>query len=300
MPVIAGVGLSTESAAGDIAGLDAELGRFVEAGCGIAELSLQNMFVVTGGRLNLPELRAIEAVTRRHPLRYTAHGPLGTNFMDAAHIELHRAVCRAMIEAAGALGATRLVVHGGVWHGQPADAELLRLKRLEVESLAGLGDHAARHGVTIALENLPPLPSIPNTHDAFALAAQVAAANHPHVGATLDIGHAYMMATARQQDLAATLKAMAPHVVHIHLQDQFGRPDTVRTWGRAEKLAYGTGDLHAPPGWGDTDFASLLPALRPREGTTMIMELAGVFMHHATEAVAETKRLAGLVGTAAA
>lgn len=297
MAMILGVGLSTESEAGDIPGLDAELGRFAEAGCDIAELSLQNMFVVTGGRLNLPELRAIAAVTRRHALRYTAHGPLGTNFMDEAHIELHRAVCAATIEAAGALGATRLVIHGGVWHAPLPEAELARLKRLEVESLAGLADHAARHGVTLALENLPPLPSIPHTHDAFALAAQVAAVNHPAVGATLDIGHACMMATLRQQDLAATLAAMAPHIVHIHLQDQYGRLDTVRTWGKAEKLAYGTGDLHAPPGWGDTKFDALLPALALARDTTMIMELAGHYMHHAADAVAKTKRLAGLIPT---
>ena len=297
MGLIAGVGLSTESAAGDIAGLDAELGRFVELGCEIAELSLQNMFVVAGGRVNLAELRLIERVTRRHALGYTAHGPLATNFMDEAHLELHRAVCAAMIEAAGALGATRLVVHGGVWNHALAEAELARLKRLEVESLAGLAEHAARNGVVIALENLPPLPSIPHTHDAFALAAQVAAVGHPAVGATLDIGHAAMMATALQQDLAATLAALAPAIVHIHMQDQFGRLDTVRTWGKAEKLAYGTGDLHAPPGWGDTPFERLLPALRPRPGTTMILELAGHYMHHAAAAVAETKRLAGLVGT---
>ena len=297
MGLIAGVGLSTASVAGDIDGLDRELARFAAIGCEIAELSFQDMFLVAGGRLNLAELRLVEAVTRRHALRYTAHGALAINFMDEAHLELHRRVCAAMIEAAGALGATRLVVHGGVWHTPLPEAELARLRRLEVESLAGLAEHAARHGVTIALENLPPLPSLPFTHDAFALAEQVAAVNHPAVGATLDIGHAYMQATARQQDLAATLAALSPHIVHIHLQDMFGRPDTVRTWGRAEKLAYGTGDLHAPPGWGDTPFERLLAPLKPRQGTTMILELAGHYMHRAAEALAEAKRLAGLVGT---
>ena len=297
MGLIAGVGLSTASVAGDIDGLDRELARFAAIGCKIAELSFQDMFLVAGGRLNLAELRLVEAVTRRHALRYTAHGALAINFMDEAHLELHQRVCAAMIEAAGALGATRLVVHGGVWHTPLPEAELARLRRLEVESLAGLAEHAARHGVTIALENLPPLPSLPFTHDAFALAEQVAAVNHPAVGATLDIGHAYMQATARQQDLAATLAALSPHIVHIHLQDMFGRPDTVRTWGRAEKLAYGTGDLHAPPGWGDTPFERLLAPLKPRQGTTMILELAGHYMHRAAEALAEAKRLAGLVGT---
>ncbi len=159
---IAGVGLATESAAGDIDGLDRELARFSDLGCDLAELSLQNMFVVAGGRLNLPELRKVEAVTQRHRLGYTAHGPLATNFMDEAHLELHRQVCAAMTEAAGALGAPRLVVHGGVWHRPLPEAEIRRLARLEVESLAGLAEHAARHGVTIDLEILPPFPLFPS------------------------------------------------------------------------------------------------------------------------------------------
>ncbi|WP_019015553.1 sugar phosphate isomerase/epimerase [Elioraea tepidiphila] len=290
-------GLSTEGPC-EPEPLARELALFAESGCTAAEISLQNGFAVTGGRVNVPEVEALASVLRRFPLRYTVHGPLGMNLMDAAHHDLHRAVCRAMIEATGALGAGVLVVHSGVWERGLAPAEIERRKRMEVEALRDLGEVAARHGVMLALENLPPLPHIPETHDAWGIAAQVAAAAHPQVGATLDIGHAAMMAAAKQQDLAASIAAMAPHVVHLHLQDQFGRLDTIRLPGSGEKLAYGTGDLHAPPGWGEIPFEQLLAGLTPRAGTVMIYELAAKFFRFVPETAAALRRFAATVGAA--
>jgi sugar phosphate isomerase/epimerase len=288
-------GLSTEGPC-EPEPLERELARFAEAGCTAAEISLQNSFVVHGGRIFHREVEALGAVLRRFPLRYTMHGPLGTNFMDAAHLELHKQVCRAMVEVTGALGGSVMVVHGGVWDSALPAAEIERRKRQEVEALREMGEVAARHGVTVALENLLPLPSIPNTHDAWGIAAQVAAAGHPNVGATIDLGHATMMARSRQQDLAASVAAMAPHVVHIHMQDQFGRQDTIRLPGLGEKLAYGTADLHAPPGWGDIPFETLLKLLAPRPGTVMIYELNPNYWRFIDDTVAALSRFARMVG----
>ncbi len=272
--------------------LQHQLSLFLEAGCTAAEISLQNGFLVTGGRVNRAELQSIHAVLRRFPLRYTMHGPLSFNLMDAEHHALHLAVGLAMIEVTAALGGTVLVVHGGVWpSGLPA-AEVERRRALEIEGLRRLGDAAAACGVTLALENLPPLSHIPQTHDAWGLAAQLDSLSHPAVGATLDLGHAAMMARTRQQDLAESVAAMAPHVVHIHLQDQFGRPDTLRLRGAGEALAYGSGDLHAPPGWGDVPIAELLAQLAPRPGTVLIYELAGQFFRFVPETVALLRQLA--------
>lgn len=294
---IAAYGLSTEGPCEPDA-LERELALFAEAGCTAAEVSLQNGFAVHAGRVNGAEVERLAAVMRRFPLRYTAHGPLGMNLMDEVHHDLHRAVCRATIEATAALGATVLVVHGGVWPAGLAPAELERRRRLEVEALRDLGEFAARCGVMLALENLPPLPHIPATHDAWGIAAQVEAVSHPHVGATLDIGHAAMMATAKQQDLAQSIAAMAPHVVHLHLQDQCGRLDTIRLPGPGEKLAYGTGDLHAPPGWGEIPFERLLGGLAPRAGTVMIYELSEKFFRFVPETAAAVRRFARMVGIA--
>lgn len=284
-------GLSTEGPCEPDA-LARELERFVAAGCTAAEISLQNGFTVCGGRVNAQEVEAIGRVLARFPLRYTMHGPLGLNLMDADHHDRHVAVARAFIEVTAALGSSVLVVHGGVWPKGLAAAEVERRRALEVEALRRLGDEAGRRGVTLALENLPPISSIPETHDAWGIAAQLERVAHPQVGATLDLGHAAMMARTRQQDLAASVRAMAPHVVHVHLQDQFGRPDGIRAPGHGEALAFGVGDLHAPPGWGDVPLADLLALVPLPEGSVLIYELAPKFFRFIPETVAALRELA--------
>ena len=144
----------------------------------------------------------------------------------------------------------------------------------------------------LAVENLPPVSSIPETHDAWGLAEQLARVAHGAVGATLDLGHAAMMARARQQDLAASVRALAPFVVHVHLQDQFGREDSIRAPGHGEALAFGTGDLHAPPGWGDVPLADLLALIPVRPGTVLVFELAAKYRRFIPETVAALKDLA--------
>jgi sugar phosphate isomerase/epimerase len=97
------------------------------------------------------------------------------NLMDAAHRDLHCAVYRyrATIAANGALGAGVLVVHSGVCEHGLAPAEIKRRQRKGVEALRELSEIAARHGVMLALENLP-APHIAETHDGWGIAAQVA------------------------------------------------------------------------------------------------------------------------------
>src|SRR4030095_8388420 len=89
----------------------------------------------------------------RRALRYTAHGVLTVNFMDEAHLELHKAVCRATLALCAAVGASVLAHHPG---RAPAarTAQLERLHALERDTLREMGDVAARYGVRIAVENL--------------------------------------------------------------------------------------------------------------------------------------------------
>ena len=41
------------------------------------------------------------------------HGVLTVNFMDEAHLDLHKAVCRAMLELCDAVGASVMAHHPG-------------------------------------------------------------------------------------------------------------------------------------------------------------------------------------------
>ena len=149
---IVAYGLSTEGPC-EPAALERELALFAESGCTAAEISLQNSFAVHAGRVNGAEVDRLAAVMRRFPLRYTAHGPLGMNLMDAAHHDLHRTVCRATIEATAALGATVLVVHGGVWERGLAAADDMLLFRTATKQLC------RRHGYHATFMTRPALPN---------------------------------------------------------------------------------------------------------------------------------------------
>jgi sugar phosphate isomerase/epimerase len=272
-PRIAGFGFATVGSRPDLADLDRALGRIEEVGASHCELSLCGAFLVAGGRV-LPEMRRrLETVCARRALRYTVHGYLGCNLMDAAHLELHEQVAAAMLELTAAVGGTVMVHHPGIVP-MTSLVELERLHRQERDALRRLGDVAAGHGVRIAVETLFVESRELYTADPARLAQEIVAVDHPNVTGTLDLSHSHIQTSLIGHDFAAALAAFAPVTGHVHLHDSFGRPASLpRFYGLAERIAYGMGDIHLPFGWGDIAFETLLPGLPFQPGTAFIVEL---------------------------
>jgi sugar phosphate isomerase/epimerase len=287
--IIAGFGFDTESAAPDLSDLDEVLTRIAASGASHAELSLCGYELIAGGRILADRRRRLEQICARQPLAYTVHGTLAVNFMDEAHLDLHKAVCRSMLELCDAIGASVMVQHPGIVPAQPAPA-LERLHRVERDALREMGDVAARYGVKIAVETLFVEDARRYTADPVRLAAALAAVDHPQVCGTLDFSHAYIMTTWRGMDYLDALRAFAPWTNHLHVHDSFGRPTSMTGfYSHTERIAFGMGDLHLPMGWGDIDWEAILPQLAFRPGTVMIVELPP---HHLAEleSCAETAR----------
>jgi sugar phosphate isomerase/epimerase len=115
----------------------------------------------------------------------------------------------ASIEFTAALGATVMVYHAGRYLAEedfllvpqpyPSAAEQEAQWDREREELCALGDAAAQCGVTIAVENARPYLNAPHycyAESLVKLTAMVSEVNHPNVGVTLDIGHAYLSPAA--------------------------------------------------------------------------------------------------------
>jgi sugar phosphate isomerase/epimerase len=270
---IAGFGFDTESAAPDLSDLDAVLARIVASGASHAELSLCGYELIAGGRILAERRRRLEQICARHPLAYTVHGTLAVNFMDEAQLDLHKAVCRAMLELCDAVGARVMVQHPGIVPARPAPL-LERLHRIERDALREMGDVAARYGIRIAVETLFIEDPQRYTADPVRLAAAIAEIDHPQVCGTLDFSHAYIMTTWRGMDYLEALRAFAPWTNHLHVHDSFGRPTSMTGfYSHTERIAFGMGDLHLPLGWGDIPWETILPQLTFRPGTVMIVEL---------------------------
>lgn len=294
--IIRGIGMTVHEMGGDADSLDHALETVESLGCGYAELSFYAEDLVAGGRVLWRRVEDYRARCAKHGLRYTVHGPLCGNFMDEANRVMHMAVARAMIEITAAVGADVLVCHAG---RVPACDEATgeRLLGLEREALRTLGEAARTLGVTLALENLFSEGELV-AGSVVRVARQVAAIAHENVVGALDFSHARIQTTIEGIDYAQSLAAFAPYVRHLHVHDSFGRPKGVRTFHRSEDLAYGQGDLHVPLGWGDIPWDEIVPGLRVRPGTTLIVELPQRHWAEARETLARAREIAGMLEAA--
>jgi sugar phosphate isomerase/epimerase len=297
---IAGFGFCTDEASPDLSDLDAQLARIEATGASHCELSLYELDLVVGGRVLAERRRLLERICARRALKYTVHGVLTVNFMDEAHLDLHKAVCRAMLELCDAVGAGVMAHHPGKVPAMHA-AQLERLHGIERDALCEMGDVAARYGVRIAVENLFVEDAGTYTPDPVRLAREIAAIGHPNVCGLLDFSHAYIMARFCGMDYLETLEAFAPEVNHLHVHDSLGRSRSIGGFYRfAEQIAFGMGDLHLPMGWGDIPWDAILPRLRFRAGTVMIVELPERYWAELEQCAATARRFMEMINGARA
>ncbi|MCG8357078.1 MAG: sugar phosphate isomerase/epimerase [Kiloniellales bacterium] len=270
--LIKGVGVSTMGGSPNMEALPDFLDRAASLGVDYVELSLCSEDIVAGGRILPDKLRRAQALIAGFGLGYTVHGPIAINFMDWRHLELHKQVCRAFVEVTAELAAELMVLHTGVVKATTA-AEHERLHAIEREALDEMGEFANDHGIRLCVENVFVYGQDHYTADPAKLGQEIARLDHPNVAATLDFGHARIQTNLLDLDYMAACRALAPQVGHFHVHDCFGTPKTVWTFVESEDLAYGLGDLHLPLGWGEMDWDTLFPSLRPQPGTIMMLEI---------------------------
>jgi len=262
------IGQST-GANGTLADLAAALDRLERAEVEVAELMPDRHWVILGGGVNRERLALFQAVLADRPLRYTVHAPFALNLFDQRHPGLQDQLFRSCLEMAGTIGAEVLVYHSGRREPGGADGlELETLLEMEREGLRTAGAVAAGQGVTIAVENMTPtserkagMPAgcVPYGADLRSLAEQIAAVEHPNVGICLDFGHAHLFERVTDGDIVEATAAAAPWVVHTHIHDNFGRPDSHPHYPAHPDLrAIGEADLRLPVGWGTIPYEAIM------------------------------------------
>ena len=113
--------------------------------------------------------------------------------------------------------------------------------------------------------------------------------------ATLDYAHVSLQCHLKGADLMAEIAEIAPLSHHLHLNDCFGvvRDGPISLPG--EELAYGSGDLHLPLGWGGLPWEKLLIEPAYPENVILNEELHPNYWCALGDDVAEMRRLAGLM-----
>lgn len=298
MTTIAGCGLNLTSVApGDLEGADRLMARWAQIGCTHVEISARRLDIIVGGTLNMPAVRRVSQMIERHGMAPVLHAPHAINLMDRARREMHIAVAEASIEFCRITGCASMVVHSGKVQSQEWVVQRDALLAEERDLLRRLGDLADCADVNLAVENMIASPAngemVPYGANPHALAAQLAAVDHPRVGACLDFGHAYLSASTLGFDFIEACAVLSPHVGHLHLHDNFGRPGGgTGIDDSGDEVVFGQGDMHAPMFWGSIPWAGLLPSMQFRNGTYCMIELNGRYNAYAEGVLSAAQNIA--------
>lgn len=276
-----------------------------EAGAEFVELAPQRLDVLLGNRLDGGRLEEIKGVLSGiEGLSYTVHPPLRLNLMDLGSQRMQRDILEAGVRFAAEIGAGVAVCHAGRRISKrDAPYGLKEQLTAEREALREAGELASEVGVTIAVENWCPESTIIGgeayTYSLWPseLAEQVGEVDHPAVGICLDVGHAFVASGFCGFDFISECAAAAPLVSHIHLHDNFGRPDIGGEPDISERYAYGLGDLHLPPGRGEIPLEKLFgEVVFPREPTCCVELVPGSQDSVCGQALESARRVVGVAG----
>jgi sugar phosphate isomerase/epimerase len=273
--------------------LGREIDAALEAGVSLVELPLYWLDIVAGRRIMRERLADVAAITRGRGARYSLHGHLGINLMEASHrLALHRDLFAVNIEIAATLEAPHLVVHTGLVGAESA-ADLENAYARQREALHAAGDIARAAGVTICVENVYDYTGRRLTALPGRLARELAAIGHPNVRATFDFSHGLIQSTAQKADFMAEAQALSPHACHLHIHDSFGSPRDFWVYSETEALAFGAGDLHLPVGWGSVPFDQIAADCRFPARVQAIIELDERYNSEMGKCIAATRGWVG-------
>ncbi|MCX5497682.1 TIM barrel protein [Kaistia dalseonensis] len=291
-PSISHVGFATTAGIGDLNHLEASLARIVELGADVAELGLCSEDLIAGGRVLEARARRLADICAKFPLRYTVHGLIVSNFMDARNLEFQKAAAAAMLELCSRVGSTILVHHAG--HAPMGPKRILvGYDQMQQDALTWLADLAGKHGVRVALENIFAVNDDEYRQMPSEVADTIRAINHPNLVGTIDFSHGYIETTRTGANFIDEMKAMGPVAGHLHVHDSFGRPYTMtKFYQPSEAVALGIGDLHLPLGWGDIPWETLFDTIDVLPGTALIMEIGERFDADRAESIERARKLA--------
>lgn len=304
-----GIDLTREGGFTRLDQLEEELAHFQALGFRLLEINPSPFMLIIHGELRRPQLANFLSVLNNFDLRYSIHAPDRLNLAYDPREELCQRMMHSLIEICHATGASRLVLHSGLYALDDVrfglrrtlltDAELATGAQREVAFLKAVAPAAAGAGVVIGLENCPPhqreldvlarfglSKSALTTHHARLrlppIVRQLEAVDHPNIAMTLDLAHLFLAANLLEFDYLEAIAMAAPWVKHLHVNDSFGHLEQGYE-ALSERLPFGEGDLHLPPGWGRIPYDDALALLPGYEGD-LILEIKPLYRDYFSEA----------------
>ncbi len=228
-------------------GLEDDLAQVVAAGYTAAELSVEKLHCIIGGRLIERNVARVAEICAgfSSSLAFSVHSPAVLDLRHQKYPDLHRDILLCAVRFSGAVGARVLVVH---YEARSDDPAVEGQFRSAIEAAAEL---AGRHGLVLGIENI----EVERTERVIEFVEHLA---HPFVRMTYDFAHDYLASDLFGYDHLQSARACVPYAAHLHLTDNFGRFNMARLgdWTQYQATPFadinvtGLGDTHLPLGWG--------------------------------------------------
>ena len=303
-----GIDLNDSKINGDLNVLDKELGFFKDCGFTAVELTTSGLFFIQNGSLNSKRTEKILRILEKYPFIYSLHLPDNLNLAVSENTETDYKIFTSCIDFADIVNAEVVVYHCGlnlvntVWTSEHLTSEQSPLE-LEINALKNLSSYAYRRNIIIAVENTSPFDfeeeiikkvkiEIEYFHSSLypeKIADEIQKIDMPNVGITLDLGHLFLASRLTGRDFLKTIEKVSPYVVHIHLNDNFGKNKNSQ-YTKMDEPIYGLGDCHLPPGYGEISIKEAFKYLQNFKGR-IILELKPQYRDDFAEALVWVNKL---------
>jgi sugar phosphate isomerase/epimerase len=168
----------------------------------------------------------------------TLHGPFFDMVPGTPDVQIERIVkgrFRHALDIAADLGARLVVLHANHIPNIRTEEYRTGWQRRNVDFWGDIAITAERTGVMVAVENMW-------EYDPYIIGDVLTKVAHPMIRACLDVGHTRLYS---QVPFDEWLTVMAPHLIHVHLNNNDGQDDN-----------------HGALDRGVLDYAAVLPRLR--------------------------------------
>jgi sugar phosphate isomerase/epimerase len=266
-----------------------ELSLARRLGYDAVEISMDGTGMIFGGQLHPAMLTPALADFGHYDFSYSVHSPSSLDLRDRPNAEIQLALARATLRFCREVGGRVLVIHFEQQSRDPDDEAAF------VDAIVRLSDEAG--DVLLGIENI----EVERVEPVIECVRRIA---RPNVVMTLDVGHAYLAAAQFRFDFLGAVRAAAPYIRHVHMNDNFGRYNPLRlqdftlykTQTPADTFPLGKGDLHLPVGWGAIPLDRVFAILRGYTGTVVHEYKYNLFLPYAEGDYASARRLTTLLG----
>lgn len=267
------IGINLPGGSSTPQGLETSLRRITDDGFDTVEIGMDTFPLIIGGEVKADYVGWLKARLAQWPLRYSGHIGRNVDLRSDEHYELSKEILYRSIEICGELSMSPLTLHFEV----ESDSREIE-ERFYRDHLAA-AEYAAERSVLLCVENI-------EVERVDPIVRMIADLDHPNLRMTYDTGHGYLAAGYFGFDFLSSLRKALPLISHVHMSGNTGTFEPLRitnrpvydTLPKGYRMAFGRGDIHAPPLWGTIPYHEILPLLKGYDGVFLCEYNSGNFL----------------------